>query len=265
MANSDIVVGGCRIPVTHNIADNLAEIKKAIDWAAENNVDIMSTPECALSGYLWHPADQKDPRVLELDGAIKELQKYSAEKHVDLVLGTAWYNSKNEWTNLQAFIIDGECKQTHRKNVLFEKETDHYAKGMDATVFDYKGLRIGGMICNDFWANPMHFGGMSGDLLRGLLRQRANIVFLSANVPKTIGPNNMFYNWHKICIEMFSAYGVWNTVVCDTANNVDGTAYVGPSCVPCGICDYTTEWLMAPEKGTAYFKAGFQPDLKIEK
>jgi predicted amidohydrolase len=265
MANSEIVVGGCRIPVTHNVADNLAEIKKAINWAAENNVDIMSTPECALSGYMWRPANQKDPRVAEINNAIKELQRYSVEKRVDLILGTAWYNAKNEWTNLQAFIINGECKHTHRKVVLFEKESVYYVKGSGSAVFDYKGLKIAGMICNDFWASPAIFGGQSGDLLKGLHDQCVNVVFLSANVPKTPGPNNIFYNWHKNFIEMFSASNVWNTVVCDTSNNTDGTSYNGDSCVPCGVCDYATEWVMAPEKGTAYFKASFQPDLKIAK
>ena len=69
-----LTVGGCRIPVSLDIKANLAEIKKAIDWAADNSVDIMCTPECALSGYMWQPTSQEDPKVIEISAAIDELK-----------------------------------------------------------------------------------------------------------------------------------------------------------------------------------------------
>jgi len=263
MDNSKIIVGGCRIPVTTNIADNLSEIKKAIDWAAENSVDILSTPECALSGYMWRPDSEEDPRVTELDSAIKEISEYSKEKKVDLVLGTAWYDKEKRWTNMQAFIINGKCEHTHRKYVLITKEMDFYHPGTMPTTYEYKGCKIAGLICNDFWSNPMIWPGSSAVMLDDLARLGTNILFVSSYVPKEPGPNRLFYKWHETCIEMYSAYGIWNTVICDTTTAIDGTLYDGESCVPCGVCDYATQWLTVPGSGTAYFKTGFQPDLKI--
>ena len=263
MANSNIVIGGCRIPVTNNIADNLAEIKKAIDWAAENGVNLMATPECALSGYLWAPKDTEDPRVIELNDAIQEITSYSKDKSVDLILGTAWYDAENRWTNMQAFIIDGKCLHTHRKNVLFQKEGELYYPGTPPTVFEYKGVRIAGLICNDAWANPILWPGHSGMLLGTLKNENVHFVFLSAFVPKESGPNDIFYRWHQSQIEMFSAFGIWNTVICDTTTNVDGSTYDGVPVSPVGICDYGANWLKGSDTGPAYFKSEFASDLKI--
>ena len=265
MDNSKIIVGGCRIPVTHNIADNLAEIKKAIDWAAEHSVDIMSTPECALSGYMWGPTSEEDPRVIELNSAIQEVSAYSKEKKVDLVLGTAWYDNEKRWTNMQAFIINGTCEHTHRKNVLFQKESECYYTGQPSTTHEYKGVRIAGLICNDAWSNPMVWPGSSGMLLNGLKSEDVHFVFLSAFVPKNTEPQNIWYRWHKSQVEMFSAFGIWNTIVCDTSTDLDGTEYTGEPMCPVGICDYGTNWLENTNFGTAYFKAEFKPNLKIAK
>ena len=54
---------GCQIPVTRDIEKNIKEIKKAIDWAKDNFVEIIATPECALSGYMWKPDSVDDPRL----------------------------------------------------------------------------------------------------------------------------------------------------------------------------------------------------------
>ena len=44
-------VAGAQIPVTKDLEYNKKEIFKALDWAKENEVDHILTPEGALSGY----------------------------------------------------------------------------------------------------------------------------------------------------------------------------------------------------------------------
>lgn len=255
-----LTVGGCRIPVTTNIADNLVEIKKAIDWACDNSVDIMCTPECSLSGYMWKPDGKEDPRVLELDMALQEIERYSVEKKVDIVLGTAWYNNKNQWVNMQAFIIDGEHQFTHEKNILFPLEQEIYYPGYVSQVFDYKGVRIAGLICNDAWANTILWPGQTGLLLRSLWTKNVHFVFVSAFVPKEPGPNNMFYRWCQSQVELFSAFGNWHTIVCDTTTNIDGTVYNGPPASPVGICDSEADWIKSSDTGVTFFKSSFQSE-----
>jgi predicted amidohydrolase len=244
-----LTVGGCRIPVSLDIKTNLAEIKKAIDWAADNSVDIMCTPECALSGYMWQPISQEDPKVIEISAAIDELKKYSLDKKVDLVLGTAWYNSANAWCNIQAFIINGECQEVYYKNVLFGHEIRLYCPGNDITVFKYKGFRIGGLICNDLWSNPMFWPGASAELLQKMMLERVDVIFVSANLPHETTHKELFYQWNDSCIRMFSGTGQWNTVVCDAANeSID-------SLCPVGVVERNSMWAVkGHDNETCYFK-----------
>ena len=80
-------IGGAQIPVTNDIYKNVAIIKTAVDWAHENKVDFLLTPEGSLSGYLnsYEELEQKDIPL-----HIRDLTKYSADKGVGLILGTEY-------------------------------------------------------------------------------------------------------------------------------------------------------------------------------
>ena len=244
-----ITVGGCQIPVTLDIFQNLNEIKRAIDWAAENNVNIMSTPECALSGYLWKPSNETDERVLHLSDAISEISAYSFNKKVDLLLGTAWYNEANQWSDTMHVIIDGKIEHVHYKNVLFENQ---YTPGNGVIVFNYRGKRIGTLLCSDIWGNPIKNLDVSAGLIRSLIDQQCDILFISANTPK--GQHNLFLEWHNSCVRMYGHLGKWITVVSDNTYKMEGFAWEGRTGVDCGIYSTECELLKAREHGTDYFK-----------
>ena len=54
MANT-IRIAGAQIPInSYQISYNLNEIKKALDWAADNDVDIIQTPECVFLVIIQH-------------------------------------------------------------------------------------------------------------------------------------------------------------------------------------------------------------------
>jgi len=257
-----VTVGGCRIPVTRNIADNIVEIKKAIDWAADNQVEIMCTPECALSGYMWAPENNSDPRIKEIENGIVELAVYSKDKNVDLVLGTACYNETDKWANTQKFIVNGDIVETTYKRAIFGEELKLYAPGTSTKVFEYNGFKTAGLICNDYWSNPIIFADASGEILRDLEAKGCNLIFLSVNVPKFTGPENIFYRWHDACVSMHSCYGFWNTVVCDNSHTIEGHEYDGDE-YPCpsGICRHNAVWERAT-KPVDYFKTTirYKPD-----
>jgi len=244
-----LTVGGCRIPVSLDIQENLKEIKKAIDWAADNSVEIMSTPECALSGYMWAPSSQTDPRVIELDLALQSVMLYSKEKTVDLILGTAWYDHDSVWKNMQLFIVDGKCQHVHRKSVLFGTEMQYYQGGNDSGVFNYKGFNIAGLICNDIWSNTMVWPSASAMLLQRLKHEKADVVFVSANVPRDASHAELFYQWHEVCIRMFGGTGNWNTVVSEISHTNPT-----PVC-PVGIVGRNAMWsVKGHDTETCYFK-----------
>ena len=230
-----------------SIDQNVVQIKRAIDWAAENGVNIMVTPECALSGYMWAPDDRQDPRIQELAEALGAVQEYSLLKAVDLVLGTACYNAQGAWANMQAFIVDGHCVDHDEKQVLFGAEQCVYTQGHRLTVLASKQFKIAGLICNDLWSNPLLWPGESADLLQELRRQKVDIVVVSANMPPSNEQQELFYTWTDACIRMYSLTGDWNTVVSDQTT----TAAV----CPVGVVGRNSEWLVKGHDHTVdYFK-----------
>lgn len=219
-----------------SIDHNVVQIKRAIDWAHDNGVDIMVTPECALSGYLWAPQNRQDPRIEILSAALMQVQEYSLLKGVDLVLGTACYNARGEWANMQAFIVDGDCVDHYEKQVLFGAERHVYTQGHRLTVLNYKQFKIAGLICNDIWSNPILWPGESAELLQDLMRRKVDIVVVSANMPPANEQQELFYTWTDSCLRMCSLTGDWNTVISD--QTADRAA------CPVGIVGRNGEWLI---------------------
>ena len=246
-----IRIAGCRLPVGLNIQNNLKEIKTAIDWAAENSVDIISTPECALSGYLWKPNHIKDPLIAEIEDAYTEICEYSKEKNVDIVLGTGWVNSQKHWCNAQKFIVDGKCIHTHQKVILFPLEAEMYTPGGDTVVtIRYKGLTIAGLICNDAWSNPFAFQNRSGAILQSLRDKKTDIIFLSANVPGDSWPRRLFYDWNKSWIEMAAATLKMSFVVSDVTVLNKPNDPISPA----GVCEFPNLWkVVADDTNRDYF------------
>ena len=242
-----LTIAGCRIPVGMDIAANVIEIMRAIDWAHDNQVDLLVTPECALTGYLWAPQNRQDPRVQQLADCLMQIQEYSLLKAVDLVLGTACYNARGEWANMQAFIVAGHCVDHYEKQVLFGAERYVYTQGHRLTVINYREFKIAGLICNDIWSNPVLWPGESAELLQQLMRRKVDIIVVSANMPPAEEQQELFYTWTDSCLRMCSLTGDWNTVISDqTADR---------AVCPVGIVGRNSEWLVkGHDHAVDYFK-----------
>jgi predicted amidohydrolase len=89
MGHSVVRFAGAQVAVTHDVSKNVETLKRAIDWAGENEVDYLVTPEGALSGYNTNFADSEE-QVTNLHSAEREIVNYAASKHVGLCLGTFW-------------------------------------------------------------------------------------------------------------------------------------------------------------------------------
>ena len=64
-------LAGAQLPIGIDIQWNKKEILKAIDWALENEVDHLLTPEGSLSGYGYRWMDKLE----EIQDAIKEIEQ----------------------------------------------------------------------------------------------------------------------------------------------------------------------------------------------
>jgi NAD+ synthase (glutamine-hydrolysing) len=114
--------------------------------------DLVVFPELALSGYppedlLFHRGFRRQIDA-ELERVKREIQD------VAVVVGYPEYSGA-EIYNSAAFIIDGALAGNHRKvelpNYRVFDEKRYFESGTRATVVDYKGFRIGLLICEDIW------------------------------------------------------------------------------------------------------------------
>ena len=82
-------IGAYQFAVTNNIKHNVEIIRKAITQAAQEGVDLLVFPECALTGY--PPRDIESSSLVnfdELNLAYEQLQKLAIDHVIHIVVGT---------------------------------------------------------------------------------------------------------------------------------------------------------------------------------
>lgn len=241
-------IGGYQMPVSSEIFENVHNIKKAIDWAVGESVDVLLTPECALSGYAWRAQHALDHRLKYLPGALSEVVGYANEKNIDLVLGTGIYEDdtfefaeNKKWFNQQRFYSKGEVIHKHNKILLTFDEP--YDRGSELTTFIYKDRITCGLICNDLWACGFQVPNDAGRLAKEMYNKGVQLCFLSSSAPKISNDPDYFYTWNKIHVESYSRQGKYVIAVADNCNSQTGSYYSGKTGAPSGIMDPIKGWV----------------------
>ena len=182
--NKKLTVALAQIPVTRDIDANEARIMEGIAYAERNGADILLTPEGSLSGYT-HEFD-----AAKMEQALGRVERAAAQAGVGLALGTCKFEADGLCYNeLRFYLPDGTYLGCHTKTLLcgtiaepIVGEINHFAT-KPLWVFDFfNGITVGGLICNDMWANPgrtqtvdthlSHRLPHEGDLSRGQRRPR---------------------------------------------------------------------------------------------
>ena len=258
-------IGGCQIPVTRDIKKNADEIKKAIDWAASQGVDMLLTPECSLSGYVWAALAPTDPDVITLARELGSVVKYAKEKGVDIASGTSgggMCKTGPAWYNQLKFYVDGELVHTHNKMMLTKDEP--YYPGEELKTFVYKGIVCAGLICNDLWVCGYQRPGDAGKLAGLMAEQKVQLCFLAAYAPRIPHDPDYFYTWSDIHIQTYSRQAGYTIAVVDSATQQDGSEYNNKTGTPSGIFEGGPEgrgWLVKTDpSGTQYYS--YELDIK---
>ena len=116
---STIRIAGAQIPIKDkDIQYNKNEIIKALEWAKENDVDLLQTPEGSLSGYVasdwWNKLD-------ELNDALKEVEDHQKKLGIELHLGTCLQETE-ELGNINR----NEIRSYNKKGELFQVTVKSY-------------------------------------------------------------------------------------------------------------------------------------------
>ena len=290
--DSIIKMAGAQIPCGTNIQANKREIFKAIDWAKENEVDHILTPEGSLSGWLGGWEDKLD----ELTEALREVEAYQEKAGVGLHLGTNFYES--EYFANQVF--RNEIRHYHKsgrlmcctfKTMCLDRQASHPNPPLEHVLKRDKDDQIT-MIrlrqgdepqpnSNEFWKEPLAAGLICNDLwgyqeggqrpLTSIFNQMGcfNLIMHATNGRKGKIEDydwKIFDKWHDAFFHMTSFNTGLPILTVDACTDWswDGDEDAVDDCVTSsqsGVITRTGWDVTVPRTGRQYFKW----DLKIPK
>jgi predicted amidohydrolase len=188
-----IRVAGAQIAVLGAIDLNVEAISNAIDFAAGEGADILLTPEGSLSGYT--PIFDQSQVEHELQGLIKK----ASEHKLGLALGTIFVEPDDgtAYNEVRFYSKDGAFLGFHSKILRTTGESKDYAS-LPLRTFDFHGITVGGLICNDMWANPSCTEEPDPHLTRQLAGMGARIIFHAVNGGRSSVPfMETIRNYHE--------------------------------------------------------------------
>tara|TARA_B100000131_G_scaffold305983_1_gene332542 strand:+ start:665 stop:1684 length:1020 start_codon:yes stop_codon:yes gene_type:complete len=284
-----IRIAGAQLPVNdYSILYNLNEIKKALDWAAENDVDVLQTPEASLSGYdskhwLYRQTEKSQDDIL-LNDALKEVEDYQKKLGVGLNLGTCIlsqeFGGNFARNQIRYYNKEGAIYFTTEKTCLVGADEPVISSFFPLEVFQLPmiggiGGRCVGMICNDMWSftpNMPHNTIAKQSLIEKIVDEQPDIIFHATNGykfnPYTLekaGENlvsirdNVYEPWHDGWLKFTAFSGISHILTVETCTEWDwdgdeNTVDKFKTASVSGVLNPLGQWeVQAPRYGRQYF------------
>ena len=190
-------VAGAQIPVTRDIDENLETIFRAMEFAVSEEAEVLLTPEGSLSGY----TPEFETAAVEV--ALDKVAAKAREQKLGLALGTCFIEPDDGtcYNQIRFYDPTGDFLGFHPKTLRCgsmsdepKGEINHYGV-RPLQTYDFRGVTIGGLICNDLWANPSCTPMPDPHLTHQLAQQGAKIVFHAVNGGRS-GDDWAKVNWH---------------------------------------------------------------------
>ena len=254
-------VAGAQLHVSTDVNANVAAITRAIEFAQREKADVLVTPEGSLSGYTPEFDAKATARGLET------VLARAKAADIALVLGTCFEENDGRRYNAQRFYTPaGDYLGFHAKILLCRRMSEPEGKGeVDCfqtralRTFTLAGLTVGGLVCNDYWANPEWTPMDDPHLAQRLGDMGARVIFVSANTrPKTGEVVQLSREYHMSNLRMRArAAKTWVVVV----NAGDPVGFKDPADsnprllpAPSGVVDRNGDWkVLVPSAEEQFF------------
>ena len=147
-------------PTVGDIAGNAALITASRAEAARLGADLVVFPELVLSGYPPEDLVYRSAFLDAVDGALRELAALTADGGPAMLLGAPWRDPANKAGEARArnavLLLDGGKIASYRfkhhlPNYGVFDEYRVFAAGAVPGPLQFKGVRLGVMICEDMW------------------------------------------------------------------------------------------------------------------
>ncbi|SFS73858.1 carbon-nitrogen hydrolase family protein [Paenibacillus sp. BC26] len=246
-------IAGAQICVNDtSVEANVEAITRGIAYAAEEKADILLTPEGSLSGY-HNRFDRTEVRE-----ALADVVALAKEAGIGLALGTCFEEEDGHCYNqLRFYDKSGRFLGFHSKTLTCGTLTeppvgeinDFTVKPLE--VFRFNGETIGGLICNDMWANPQCSPLPDTHLSQQLSTMGAKVIFHAVNGGRDESDfsQRVVRQFHESNLQMRAkAGGVWIVTVDNAFPVEQGNACSG------GVIGPDGQWMVkAPDRGEQYF------------
>ena len=140
-------------PVVGNLPYNLERISKIIA-AAPAATDLIVFPEMAICGYPPEDLVLKPAFMDRVEKSVRKLARESKNFSAHLIVGSPW-RSRGKIFNTAHLIGDGKIiatrKKRHLPNYGVFDEQRLFSSGPLPAPVDFKGHKLGLMICEDMW------------------------------------------------------------------------------------------------------------------
>jgi predicted amidohydrolase len=248
-------VAGAQLPVTEDVAANLAALERAVAYAAAQKADVLLTPEGSLSGYFT------EFDAARTAAALARITAAARNAGVALALGTCFREPKDgrRYDELRFYDKQGRYLGFHAKILLCRHIPDAGSKGeigVFATrplrTFELQGIPIGGLVCNDMWANPEWTPEADPHLSQQLAEKGARVIFHAVNSGLAQSDSLLELNrhYHDSNLRLRARAGKLWIVVVDAGDPQGKLANHAPS----GVIDPAGNWkVRVDEPGERFF------------
>jgi predicted amidohydrolase len=248
----EIRIAAAQLAVTNDIGSNVDGILRAVARASDVGADILLTPEGSLSGY----THEIDAQVV--GKALAQVTAKAAAAQLGLALGTCFVEPRDMecYNQIRFYGSNGEYLGFHSKTLRCGSLADppegeiNYFAASSLRTFDLNGAIIGGLICNDLWANPSCTPMPDSHLSQQLSDMGAQVIFHAVNGGRDGSSwSDLVWQYHESNLRMRARAGhVWIvTVDSSTPTHLRCSA-------PSGVINPDGEWVCRAEpQGEQFF------------
>ena len=137
-----------------NVQDNLARMRTQMESASKAGACLIVFPELYTTGYTLEPNLTRSLSETKGGPTFKQLSVWTKELNIAVLYGYPEIETTNDtpvYYNSAAFIAsDGSLLGNYRKQHLWvHHEKDVFSPGSENLIIDYKGIKMGILICYD--------------------------------------------------------------------------------------------------------------------
>ena len=282
--NKILRLAGAQIPCGKNIQINKKEILKALDWAKENEVDCILTPEGSLSGY----ETNWQVKISELNDALIEVEEHQKKLGVGLHLGTGFYEREyfgEVFRNqIRHYNKDGKLLGCTNKTLTLDSEgvlprspsKEHIISvPLMETPFleNIPEIHVMGMVCNDMWGAHNREQTSILPMVNYFLEYRPQIqlIFHSTNGRKMNSDDLMhkvYWDWHNSVLRLNAtfAFPILTVDSCSSWQWDGDEEWIDkfPTSSQSGFIDYSGWKTDVPRYGRQYFYHDYDVSSRFE-